>query len=170
VETPSAQRLGTIPRFDFSQNPVRPPEEYFDKRDADKKQRHSVEHQDADGWTESKGILPTDMRWEYNPRLKPPPEPRKTSVMAPTTYSFTRPFMDGFARTFNGTHFSMADHRRNYEILGMAPTRTPRNTYRIEPTPWDVDIVDLPPSYEPDAVQARLRGVEVPGSGRAMRL
>jgi hypothetical protein len=36
----------------------------------------------------------------------------------------------------------MADHRREYPILGMAPVNSRRNTYRVEPTPWDINIVD----------------------------
>lgn len=168
-ETPSAQRLKTIPRMDYRPNPVRPPDEWWDRIDRDKEQRHSVEDQDADGWTERKGVAPTDRRWAPNPRSTPPAESRPTMRMAPRTYSFTRPFDQHSARQFNGNHFSMADHRRNYEILGMAPVRTMRNTYRLEPVPWDMDIVDLPPTTD-GPVEARLRGVNVPSPSRSWRL
>lgn len=170
VEVPSAQRLGTIPRYDYRPDPVRPPDEFWDKTDKDKEIRHRVEDVDADGWTERKGINATDRRWRENPRITPPPEPRPTNLMAPTTYSFTRPFDQHSARTLNGTHFSMADHRRNYEILGMAPVRTMRNTYRLEPGPWDTDIVDMAPVQEPEGPQARLRSVELPYGSRSWRL
>lgn len=170
VETPSAQRLGVFPRMDYRPDPVRPPDEFWDRIDKDDAQRHSVEDQDADGWTEQKGINPTDKRWADNPRRTPPPESRLTQQMAPRTYTFLRPFDQHSARQFNGLHFSMADHRRNYEILGMAPTRHARNTYRIEPTPWDTDIVDLPPNREPDVPQARYSSVELPYGPRNYRL
>jgi hypothetical protein len=170
VETPSAQRLGVFPRVDYRPDPVRPADEgFYAQRDADEAKRHSVEEIDANGWTENKGIKPGDQRWAPNPRLKTVPESRVTQQMAPRSYSFTRPFDQHSARTLNGLHFSMADHRRNYEILGMAPARRARNTYRIEPTPWDVDIVDMPPPREP-ATSAVLQGVELPESSRAYRL
>jgi hypothetical protein len=170
TEIPSAQRLGTIPRRDYRPEPVRPPGEFWDRLDADEKSRHSVEHVDADGWQERKGITPADRRWADNPRRNPPPESRITQAMAPTTYTFTRPFDQHAARQLNGTHFSMADHRRNYEILGMAPIRSSRNTYRSEPTPWDVDIIDVGPDAEPTVPQARLSSVELPYSSRSYRL
>lgn len=171
VETPSAQRLQQIPRRDYRPNPPDPSESdtgFWGQLDADKQRRHSVEHVDADGWTESKGIMAGEKRWKDNPRSIPPPESRPTQMMAPTTYSFTRPFDQHSARQFNGTHFSMADHRRNYEILGMAPVRSMRNTYRIEPTPWDEDIVDLPPDSA-GIPQARIRAVEAPYGSRSFR-
>jgi hypothetical protein len=164
-EIPSAQRLQQIPRRDMRPNPVRPPEEWYDTRDADTAKRHSVETVDADGWTELKG----QKRWAPNPRSIPVPESRPTQQMAPRSYSFTRPFDQHAAREFNGTHFSMADHRRNYEILGMSPVRTMRNTYRIEPIPWDGNIVDLPPE-ESFLPEARLRGVELQAPNRSRRL
>lgn len=172
TDVPSAQRLKTVPRRDFRPDPVRPPQEFWSPIAADVAKRHSVEDIDADGWQERKGVNPGDKRWADNPRRTPPPEPRLTSLMAPRTYSFTRPFDQHAAREFNGTHFSMADHRRNYEILGMSPVRTMRNTYRIEPTPWDQDIVDLPPvNNNSNAMpEARLRGVEIPAARRTWRL
>jgi hypothetical protein len=171
VDYPSAQRLRSIPRIDFRPDPVRPPEEWYDKRDADEKQRHSVEKIDADGWTELKGVYATDKRWADNPRRTPPPETRPTEQMAPRTYSFFRDNWDRYsARYLNGMHFSMADHRRDYEILGMAPAYSRRNTYRMEPTPWDVDVVDLPPVNGDPRPEARIRSVEVPEPQRSWRL
>lgn len=170
TEVPSAQRLGTIGRYDYRPDPTKPPQEgYWQRRAADTTKRHSVEKVDANGWDESKGIAPEDQRWAYNPRLHPPAESRVTQKMAPRGYSFTRPY-DGPPRTFNGMHFSMADHRRTYPILGMAPIRSRRNTYRLEPPPWDIDVVDMPPDVEPDVPQARIESVEVPYGSRAWRL
>jgi hypothetical protein len=64
----------------------------------------------------------------------------------------------------------MADHRRNYEILGMAPARSRRNTYRMEPAPWDLDVVDMPSTDAYNPVDARIRSVELPQNPRSMRL
>lgn len=164
-EIPSAQRLQQIPLRDYRPNAVRPPEEFWKPLDTDKARRHSVEDVDADGWTEQKGYK----RFARNPRETPPPEPRYTQQMAPRSYSFTRPFDQHAARQFNGNHFSMADHRRNYEILGMAPVRSMRNTYRIDPPPWDIDIVDMPPD-DIAPVSARFRGAELPSPPRTWRL
>lgn len=180
VETPSSQRLGITPSYSPRPNAIRPPEEHWRVIDADEARRHSIEDQDADGWTEKKGIQPTDRRWQDDPRRTPPPEPRLTSLLAPRTYSFVRLFdqfnrthgsdpLIGSRRRFNGMHFSMADHRRNYEIGGMQPARSGRNTYRLEPPPWDADVVDLPPR-EPDMPQSRLRSVELPYGTRSWRL
>lgn len=168
VEYPSAQRLMTIPRVDYRPDPVRPPEEWWNRLDRDDAQRHTVEFQDADGWTELKGVAPGDKRWADNPRRTPPAEPRPTLSMAPSTYQFVRPFDQHSARYLNGTHFSMADHRRDYDILGMAPVRSLRNTYRLEPAPWDTDIVDTPPPAPP--INARLQGTELPFGPRSYRL
>ena len=162
---PDSARLGTTPLRQYRPDGSRAPEEFWDPIDKDDRQRHSVEDVDANGWSESKGISGGDKRWEYNPRLHPPPEPRLTNLLSPRTYSFTRPFLTNTpkisARLFTGEHFSMADHRRTYDIGGMAPAKHRRNTWRIDPTPWDVDYVDVPPDTTPDVPQARLQSVEV---------
>jgi hypothetical protein len=181
VETPSAQRLRTIPRYDYAARGELPSELFRQDIDHDREQRYSVEDQDANGWNELKGLSTGDLRWAPNPRLKPPPEPRITNLLSPRSYSFTRWFdqfnrnydgegLNGSARTFNGQHFSMADHRRNYEILGMRPTQSRRNTYRLEPVPWDVDVVDLPPSGGGIVPNARIQSLNIPENSRALRL
>jgi hypothetical protein len=182
VEVPSAQRLQTIKRYDYSGFvDSGQPEAEDHGLDNDKDYRYSVEDQDADGWNESKGIQSGDLRWADNPRRHPPAETRLTEVMAPRTYSFTR-FFDqlnrtylggpllGSARSLNGQHFSMADHRRQYDIMGMAPARSRRNTYRLEPQPWDTDVVDLPPNNGTQPPDARVRTVEIPANSRSYRL
>lgn len=181
VETPSAQRVGSIPRFDMRPNPQRPVVEEWRKRDADDAQRHSIEDQRGTAWETPAGIAPGQTRFAPNPRSVPVPESRITSRLAPRGYSFTRPFdqfnrthdgdpLTGSARTFNGEHFSMADHRRTYDVEGFAPVRTPRNTYRIEPTPWDTNIVDMPPDNGAEIPAARIRSVEIPSATRSWRL
>jgi hypothetical protein len=135
--------------------------------------RHnSQEDVDADGWAMTRGD-PGNKRAAPDVRRTPPPENRLTQQMSPNNYTYTRPFDQTVAHFFNGAHFSMADHRRNYTIHGMKTTPTRRNTYRLDPPPWDTDIVDLPVGTlnSVDIPDARLKQVELPMSGnRAYRL
>jgi hypothetical protein len=153
------------------------PEVFYGQRGNEENRRHvQNEEVDADGWTERKDSYKVGR----NPRETPPPETRPTQQMSPRTYSFTRPFDQinrvwsdmtaGSARHLNGVHFSMADHRREYDVLGMAPWSRPRNTYRIDPAPWDQDMVDMPQEYAP--VSNRVQAVEIQEnlSSRSWRL
>jgi hypothetical protein len=182
TETPSAQRNGSIPRFDSRPPPEHDPDRYWANRGADDIGRHkSQETVDPTHDAVNPGVYAGEKRWADNPRSTPVAETRVTQRHSPSSYSFSRLFDQfnrthagdaptGSARSFNGDHFSMADHRRTYEILGMAPATSRRNTYRMEPTPYDANIVDLPPDIEPDTPNARLRSVELPAVGRAWRL
>lgn len=77
---------------------------------------------------------------------------RPTATNSPTGYAFTRPWH--IPRTVQDvlgegavTHFSMADHRRNFEIMGMVPRgRTGVNTYRADTRPWDEQLFIPPPA------------------------
>lgn len=174
-QTPDSARLGERPLRDFRPNPSGPPEDFWNPINADTARRASVEDVDGNGWNEIKGITAGDRRWAEDPRRTPPPENRITQQLAPRTYSYTRPFMTGLqkmgARLFTGNHFSMADHRRRFEVVGQSPVRSGRNTYRIEPTPWDADIIDVPPNVEPDIPQGRIQAVNVDyGQKRSWRL
>jgi len=184
TETPDESRLFPEKRHDRSPDPARPPDEFWQQLDADKEKRYSVEQQDADGWEETKGGFgfpgPSAgaNRWAANPRAIPPPEPRDTSRLAPRSYNFLRPFMTGQPkmgqRNLNGWHFSMADHKRTSEILGMAPQRMPgigtRNTYRITPGPWDENLIDRPAQSTEPRLQA-VPAIEVPSNNtRSWRL
>jgi hypothetical protein len=164
--TPDPMRTGRLAVRDFRPDPSRPPEQFFDRLDADDKQRHSVEFQDADGMEEFKAGSgkPTAI----DPRRHPQPEPRPSMRLMPRSYVFTRPEFGG-PRALTGEHFSMADHRRDYPILGTQPVRTWRNTYRIQPMPWDADMLDMPPNDPTDVIGARIQSVEVPLS-RGWRL
>lgn len=177
---PDTTRLGTATRQTTVSDGGGDPVEFYRPLDADDARRHSVEYQDADGWEETKDYpgFPSASaganRFARNPREIPPPEPRPTSRMAPRTYLFTRPFMTGLPkegdRSLNGIHFSMADHRRTYDVLGMAPVRSWRNTYRLDPSPWDQGIVDMPPANAtPDLREAPLT-VDVDYQSRSWRL
>ncbi len=85
-------------------------------------------------------VAPVVKRFAERP-IAPPPE-RWTALTNPHSYNFARPFDQELARSLNGSHFSMADHRRNYPILGMEPAISRRNTLRVEPPPYDTEIVD----------------------------
>lgn len=149
TEIPDASRLGMQTRRDMRPDPSRPPEDHYNALEAEERGRHNVEHIDRmlSEVKSGPGYINPAMganRWARNPRETPPPENRVTQVMHPVMYFFTRPFDQRFARKFTGIHFSMADHRRTYDVLGMAPAKTRRNTFRLEPAPWDTDLVDMP--------------------------
>lgn len=78
-----------------------------------------------------------------SPYLPPPSLSRPMHV--PSAYSFIRKFDQHSARNLNGNHFSAA----NLQVRAQIPTRgmqathpLRRNTYRIEPPPRDIAIVD----------------------------
>lgn len=70
-------------------------------------------------------------------------------------YSFIRPFYPGTGvGQSTGEHFSMASNRRNYPIMGMAPQRSFRNTFRLEPVARDAENTDLNSTTTPAASPA----------------
>lgn len=171
--TPDAMREFQAPVRDLRPNATESPVRHYAPIDADDKQRHSVEDQDADGWPELKN------RYKIgpDPRWNPPAETRVTEQLSPRRYSFTRPFDQATkgagARKLNGLHFSMADHRREYDILGMRPWSQHRNTYRVDPAPWDADMYDVPPEQTIGVTsQGRVQAVDIPGDygNRSYRL
>jgi hypothetical protein len=89
-----------------------------------------------------------------DPKWTPPP------VYPVTEHASYRFFRPGFGLQVpyplinTGAHFSMADHRRNYPVLGMEPVAERRNTYRTDPPPRDVTIQDRPPPASPTTPQA----------------
>lgn len=150
--TPDPGRLGTIPLMQEYPVPNRPPQEWYGPRTADTTRRNAVQEVSANGWTEEIGA-DSGARFAPNPRATPPAPSRWTAGLSPNTYSFWRHMGTGqpkdAPRALTGVHFSMADHRRDYPILGMAAQRKPgagtRNTYRLAPAPWDSSIIDVPP-------------------------
>lgn len=160
---PDAHRMRTMPLYQYRPPANAAPQEWWNRPggpEYDQQQRHTeAETVDSDGWRVFRGDM-TRKRAAPDVRRTPPPESRVTSELSPTTYSFTRPFDQHSARRLNGMHFSMADHRRNYEIYGMAPISARRNTFRADPQPWDTDIVDRAPVYTP--TQARVTQVDLP--------
>lgn len=164
--TPDASRLMVAPLYE-----TRPgegdPVSWWKRFTGDFLGRHAVEYQDADGSEMAPRVL-------INSKPRPVPsdtgEPRPTNRMNPHTYVFTRP-IQGPERELNGVHFSMADHRRDYPILGMESARkVRRNTYRLEPEPWDTNLVDMPPQVD-SSPDAQVIAVDIPPVGnRAWRL
>jgi hypothetical protein len=161
--TPDAMRLQSFPVRTFRPEDSDAPEVFYRPLDADDAKRHAVEEIDADGYE----IRKDQLRRAADPRWTPPAETRITERLSPRTYQFFRPFDQGTkgngARTLNGTHFSMADHRRDYDILGMRPYSARRNTYRADPTPWDADMYDVPdPTTVGTFYQGRFQAEEIP--------
>jgi hypothetical protein len=155
--TPDPMRTQSMPVRTTGPNANQVPQEWYTGhggRGNDVMGRHGVEYQDADGWA---ATAPNVRRMAPHAESVRPEEPRATSRMAPRTYTFTRPFDQHSARYNNGIHFSMADHRRTYPILGMATPGTRRNTYRTDPAPWDANLVDMPnpdTGYRPGQIVA----------------
>ena len=155
--TPDPMRGRTLPTRDYRPDPRHAPTYFWTGPHGpgvDYLQRHGEEFLDADG---IEATRPTARPQARNPREIPPPEPRPTNRLSPHNFLFTRPFAQDTERYYTGEHFSMADHRRTYPILGMNPPPYRRNTYRSEPVPWDTDIVDRPapqPSYSPGRIIA----------------
>lgn len=161
-DTPDPMRTGLMRIRDLRPDPTRAPELHYQGLDADDKTRHSVEFQDADGFEELKGG--SGRRVAPHPLSTPSPEPRPTQRLAPRSYIFTvlgNKHGDN-ARHLNGEHFSMADHRRDFPILGTQPVKEWRNTYRVVPAPADLDMVDVAPNDPRDVPSARIVSVEVP--------
>lgn len=166
-ETQESSRSEDILRHDRRAN-LRNPWGWWRKLDADTAARHSVEFVDANGHEEAKG----QRTRAADPRWTPVPESRPTQQMSPHTYVFTRPFDQDVARRFTGDHMSLANNRRNYDILTMAPAPNLRNTYRTEPTPWDTDIVDEAPDVNAGRPSQRLAVPNIPPgvTNRSFRL
>jgi hypothetical protein len=163
-DTPDPQRIEEMPRTDRRAN-LRNPWVWWKKYDAETEQRESVTSLQATGFTENKG--PGDKAKAPDPRWVPPPEPRPTTAMSPHTFLFQRPFDQTIARRLTGKHVSLADNRRQYEILTMAPVTPRRNTYRIEPSPWDTDIVDQTAPVTEGRPDQRLQSPDIPLNPRS---
>lgn len=166
--TPDPQREMEIPTRTVRPNADENPSHFYGPIDAETARRESVTSTTATGWSEQKSqyIMGPDPRWN------PPSEARLTSDLSPSSYRFDRPWdqlsKGNGARQFNGMHFSLADHRRDYDIGGMTAAQNYRNTYRASPAPWDADMYDEPESQTvQDAVVSY---VPAPSASSAYRL
>lgn len=165
--TPDPTREMELPRTDRRAN-LRNFWGWWAGVDEETARRESTTTTQATGWQELKG---TRTRAPH-PYWTPTPEPRPTTGLSPHRYYFTRPFDQDIARMFNGAHFSFADNRRAYPILLQTPVAVRRNTYRVEPTPWDTDIVDEAPDPKSGRPDMRLAPVNLPPAvtNRSFRL
>jgi len=155
---PDPGRNKTIPLREYGPEGGQAPSEWYLGTNGpgrvEQAQHTALETVDADGWQAFQPPKGTK-RAAADVRRTPPDPDRVTGAMSPNNYSFSRQFDQRFEHRLTGQHFSMADHRRNYPILGMTPAPFRRNTYRVDPAPWDTNIVD----YEP---------VEAPAPGRVV--
>lgn len=130
-------------------------------RMADNLRRRSDEIEHSTGWHIEQrkpeiGVIPEQVQ-DIGPT-------RPTASMGPNTYLFMRPWERPES---TGEHLSMADHRRKYQIYGMAPRGgVGVNTYRLDPKPWDTNL-HYNPVPEQMKVQAQSRGM---GGNRSYRL
>jgi hypothetical protein len=159
--TPDPSRNQQIARRDYRPEPEYYPGYFWSGvtgPGTERMLRHDVEFLDADG---IQARQPGAGQSAPDPRWVPPPEPRPTNRLSPSSYVFTRPFDQAYERSFNGNHFSMADHRRQYPILGMAPSPYRRNTFRTDPVPWDSFRTDMP-NEQPSATPGRIVAYDLP--------
>ena len=89
---------------------------------------------------------------ERNPNWYPPLPSRPTAFQSPSNYRFLHVMRSGHGdvRSLTGEHFSMASMQRTYPVRGMQPARRFRNTWRLEPTPRDAAVTDMPGDIRPD--------------------
>lgn len=166
--TPDPQREDDFPTPTMGPYDGRDKENFYGPNDAETARRESITHTMGVGWD----IQKDSYTQGPDPRWNPPREERLTSDMSPANYRFDRPWdqlsKGNGARQFNGMHFSMADHRRDYDIGGMDAQQTTRNTYRSSPAPWDADMYD---EAEPQTLaQGVVNYVPAPSSSSAYRL
>lgn len=141
-----------------------PPQDYYRPLNADWARRHSVESTNAGGMQEHRPLT-SGRPQAPNPRSVAHPVGRVTAELMPRNYFFMRPFglnYEGTARHLSGQHFSMADHvaRRGRNARPtegtMAAPKAWRNTFRLDPTPWDAGSGDLSPDANPPMSPGRI--------------
>lgn len=118
------------------------------RRESDFHERHSAEHW-TKGWrVKQETTARPNIPIQRQDRLPT----RPTADMAPMGTLFQRPWhiprniKDAVGENAI-THFSLADHKRRYEIMGMKPQgRLGVNTYRAQPRPWDENLFIPPPA------------------------
>lgn len=123
--------------------------------------RMSVERQELGHWQERQERLPRPVVPEWTQERLPR---RPTESMAPLAGGqMQRPWHipRNRAEIEPGAvlHFSMAEYRRNYPIMGMAPQgRLGVNTYRKDPRPWDEGLFPHQPPASDSGVPNSLAG------------
>lgn len=156
--TPDPMRLGDMRQYDGRPPDGGDPVKWYTRIGRNLLGRHTVESQAAVGWDEL--VTGSGQPAADPPDRRPQDVNRPTAHMSPANYSFLRPMWGG-PKELTGDHFSMADHRRNYPILGTQPVRTWRNTYRVDPDPWDTDLVDQPAPQQSE-IPRGIQSLDVP--------
>ena len=120
-------------------------EDIFLVRGEDDLRRRSDELNVATGWREQQAAMP--VFGVFPEQVQDLQGTRPTAFMAPNNQYITVPYGEGKVPPppMTGDHFSLADHRRKYEIYGMRPQGgTGVNTYRLSPKPWDTQLTYVP--------------------------
>lgn len=119
------------------------------RRYSDFHRRHAVEQTDV-GWHVQQYRVPGGQNPLWTQERAPT---RPTASLSPSGYQFRRPehhprhIKDAVGEDAVA-HFSMADHRREYEIMGQKPQGgIGTNTYRAPTRPWDESLF-IPPQAE----------------------
>lgn len=109
-----------------------------------------------------------------DPRWNPPTYTGATGMGSrnPRGYEFQRPFDVSSAKYLNGNRFSQAEHPTAYPYTGITTAGFKRNTYRLDPAPWDSEIVDRPTGDQiPETSSATyVQPIEVPRGRNSYRL
>lgn len=163
--TTDSYRLGSQPLRDFREGPD-DTQSFHGSRDAGERARESETSLNA---VPVSGVVLSAPRFAPNPRSIPVAPDRVTATLRPSFWAFFRNMLGRTPHRLNGTHFSMADHARNYEILGMAPQRSSRSTYRAESPTNGLSVVDMPPVEQRES-SATILAVRTPNPTNAYRL
>lgn len=116
--------------------------EYWRIRRSEFLERHSVENYNT-GWDVQQYKVPPGQNPLWTQERLPI---RPTADNSPLNYTMSRPWhiprnIKDAVGEHAVTHFSLADHRRLYEIYGMQPQgETGVNTYRHDTRPWDNNL------------------------------
>lgn len=130
-------------------------EAIHDKRDADTRTRRAETTQEDLAGVRPNPYVPEVHAVEHSPIERRYSEgDRLTSATNPNQWRFWRDwdragdYRGSGSRYLTGEHYSMAQHNSldpyGPSTDGSAPVRSYRNTYRIDPQPWDDGITDSP--------------------------
>jgi hypothetical protein len=95
---------------------------------------------------------------------------RWTGMAHQELWGYQRPFDKNSPSRLTGDHFSMADHRRDYKIFEATPVNKRRNTFRLDPAPWDTNIVDTVETVPPRTAGYDITEAQNAPTSRSFRL
>lgn len=107
-----------------------------------------------------------------DPRWTPPQYTGATGQGSrnPAGYEFQRPYDVSSAKHLNGNRYSQAEHPHDYQYTGITTSGMRRNTYRIDPGPWDTDVIDRPGTTDPTTAATYTQPTTVPIRKTSYRL